>query len=195
MPCSSSAPVTLPVWAGSRPDERIVYEGAVAILSIRKEMARIATGETAMMPLERAGRARRVSTKGGMCQLDLGVEDVLGGLDGLRTDVRGQLHRELRPLDRHDDGGRIGCLARGERLGSAGRLGLAVSQRLERLAEHVAEAGAGLRCRLGGIDAPDVPLRPGGQEGWVDGNRHQRRRSRVRENICLADCIAVTFAS
>src|ERR1044071_2438565 len=159
MPCSSSADVTLPVCAGSRPDDRIVYDGAVAIFSIRKALARIATADTAMMPLERAGRARKVSTKGGMSQLDLGVEDVLGGLDGLRTDLRGQLHRELRPLDRHDDGGRVGRLAGGERLRGAGRLGLGVGERLERLSEHVAEAGAGLRRGLGAVDAADAPLR------------------------------------
>src|SRR3954451_12910729 len=151
MPCSSSAAVTLLVCAGSRPDDRSVYEGAVATLSIRKAMARIATAETAMMPLERAGRARKVSTNGGMSQLHLGVEDVLGGLDGLRTDLRGQLHRELRPLDRHDDGGRVGGLAGGERLGGVRRLRLAVGQRLQRLAEQVAEARAGLRRRLSGV--------------------------------------------
>src|SRR3954447_3057228 len=128
MPCESSAAVTLPVWAGSRPDESIVYEGAVATFSITKAIARIATADTAMMPLERAGRARKVSTNGGMSQLHLGVEDVLGGLDGLRTDLRGQLHRELRPLDRHHDGGRVRGLAGGERLRSVGRLGLAVRQ-------------------------------------------------------------------
>src|SRR3954469_22254142 len=159
MPCSSSAAVTLLVCAGSRPDDRSVYEGAVATLSIRKEIARIATAETAMMPLERAGRARKVSTNGGMSQLHLGVEDVLGGLDGLRTDLRGQLHRELRPLDRHHDGGRVGRLAGGERLSGAGCLGLGVGQALDRLAEHVAEAGAGLRCGLGAVDGADVPLR------------------------------------
>src|ERR1044072_1237814 len=136
MPCSSSAEVTLPICAGSRPDDRIVYDGAVAIFSIRKAMARIATADTAMMPLERAGRARKVSTNGGMSQLDLGVEDVLGGLDGLRTDLRSELHGELRPLDRHHDGGRIGRLAGGERLGGTRRLGLAVSQRLQGFAEH-----------------------------------------------------------
>src|ERR1051325_9523117 len=147
MPCSSSVAVTLPVCAGSRPDDRIVYDGAVAIFSITKAIAMIATADTAMMPLERAGRARKVSTKGGMSQLHLGVEDVLAGLDGLRAHLRGQLHRELGALDRHHDGGRVGCLPGGERLGRVRRLGLAVGQALERLAEHVAEAGAGLRCR------------------------------------------------
>src|SRR5262245_56550362 len=143
MPCSSRADVTLPVCAGSRPDERIVYDGAVATFSIRKAMARIATADTAMMPLERAGRARKVSTNGGMSQLHLGVEDVLGGLDGLRTDLRRELHRELRPLDRHHDGGRIGRLARGESLRGNRSLGLAVRQRLQRIAEHVTDTDTG----------------------------------------------------
>src|SRR3954454_22202398 len=195
MPCSSSAAVTLPVFAGSRPDDRIVYDGAVATFSITKAMAMIATVDTAMMPLERAGRARKVSTKGGMSQLHLGVEDVLGGLDGLRADLRGQLHRELCPLDRHHDGGRIGCLAGGERLRGTRSLGLAVSQRLQGLAEHVAKTGTGLRRCLCGIDRSDAPFRPAYSDGGINGKRHQRRRSSVRENICLADCIAVTFAS
>src|ERR1044072_8227226 len=128
MPCSSSAEVTLPVCAGSRPADRIRHAGAGPILSSTKAMASIATEDTAMMPLERAGRARKVSTNGGMGQLHLGVEDVLGGLDGLRTDLRSELHGELRPLDRHHDGGRIGRLAGGERLRGAGRLVLAVGQ-------------------------------------------------------------------
>ena len=46
--------------------------------------------------------------------LDLGLEDGLGGLDGLGADLAGHLHRELRALDGHDDRGRVGGLARGQ---------------------------------------------------------------------------------
>ena len=55
-----------PVLAGSRPEVSIVYDGAPAIRSMRNAIARMATAETAMIALERVGRARKVSTKGGM---------------------------------------------------------------------------------------------------------------------------------
>src|SRR3954468_23912893 len=57
-------------------------------------------------------------------QLDLGVEDVLVGLDGLVADLRRELHRELRALDLHDDLGGIAGRAARERLGGGGGLGV-----------------------------------------------------------------------
>src|SRR3954470_4883268 len=114
-------------------------------------IARIATAETMMMALERVGRASRDWTKGGIqAGSDLSVEEVLGGLDGLGADLRGELHRELGALDGHDDGGGVGRLAGGQ--GARGRSGLllVVGHGADRLAEHVAEA---VSRRGGAIDA------------------------------------------
>ena len=66
MPCSSSAAVILPVWAGSRPDAIIEYVGAVATLSMMNAIARMATKETPRIALVLAGRARRFWMKGGI---------------------------------------------------------------------------------------------------------------------------------
>src|SRR3954454_15528951 len=87
-----------------------------------------------------------------MGQLDLRVEDVLVGLDGLVADLRGQLHRELRALDLHDDLGRVAGRAAGERLSGAGGLRLGVLEARDRVREHAAEAAAarGLRGRVDG---------------------------------------------
>src|SRR3954463_7152522 len=63
---------------------------------------------------------------GAMGQIDLGVEDVLVGLDGLVAYLRGELHRELRALDLHHVLGGVAGRAGGERLGRAGGLGLRV---------------------------------------------------------------------
>src|SRR3954453_19148421 len=105
-------------------------------------IARIATAETTMMAFERVGRPSRDWTKGGIqAGSDLGVEEVLGGLDGLGADLRGELHGELGALDGHDDGGRIACLTGGQRLRGARGVGLGLSQRRDRVAEHLAEAG------------------------------------------------------
>src|ERR671923_1040446 len=43
--------------------------------------------------------------------LDLRVEDVLEGLDALRADLGGELHREAGALDRHDGLRRVGRAA------------------------------------------------------------------------------------
>src|SRR3954447_14417759 len=150
MPCASSAAVTLPVCAGSRPVESSWYEGAPAILRSRNAMPSTATVETARIPLVRAGRARIDWMKEGIgSQLDLGVEDVLGGLDGLRADLRGQLHGELGALDGHDDRCRVGGLARRELLRRGGGAVLALGQALDRRAEQVAEAATGRLDRVG----------------------------------------------
>src|SRR3954463_16732196 len=163
-------------------------------------IARIATAETTMMAFERVGRPSRDWTKGGIQEgSDLSVEEVLGGLDGLGADLRGELHGELGALDGHDDGGGVGRLAGGQGARGRGGLLLVVGHGADRLAEHVAEAVArrgGAIDRAGAADrahAADLPLGAADREGGID--RHQRRRSRVLENICLADCSAVTFAS
>src|SRR5690242_1952451 len=52
--------------------------------------------------------------------LDLRVEDVLHGLDALGADLRGELHRELRALDRHHGLRRVRRLAGRELLRRGG---------------------------------------------------------------------------
>src|SRR3954451_7535506 len=127
--------------------------------------------------------------------LDLCVEDVLFGLDGLRADLRGQLHRESCALDGHDDrrgvAGGAGC----ERLRRACRLGLLVREPLDRLGERAAEVRAALLLAGRGRGRLDLPLGAAREEAGIDRERHQRRRSSVLVNICLAACRAVTFAS
>src|SRR3954452_9814491 len=137
-------------------------------------------------------------------QLDLGVEDVGVGLDGLVADLRGKLHREACALDRHHDRARVGRLAGGERLRGVRGLGLEAVERLDRVLERTAEAVralGGLRAVLDAADAADAADAPlGAGRGQVvhadrrDG-RQQRRRASVGENRVLADCMAVTFAS
>src|SRR3954453_21493183 len=134
-------------------------------------------------------------------QLDLGVEDVGVGLDGLVADLRGKLHREACGLDRHTDRARVGRLAGGGRLLCVRGLALEAVERLDRVLERTAEAVralGGLRAFLDAADAADAPLGAGrGQVVPADrrDGRHQRRRSSVFENRVLADCMAVTFAS
>src|SRR3954453_580383 len=142
MPAWSRAAVALPVWDGSMPVATGEYDGALATFSSRKATPRTATAETAAMPLLRAGRRRKLWTKDGMSQwaLDLCVEDVLGGLDRLGADLARHLHGQLGALDGHDDRGRVAGLAGGELVGGGGRLVLGRGQRLQRLAEHRAEA-------------------------------------------------------
>src|SRR3954465_2927864 len=91
-----------------------------------------------------------------MAQLDLGVEDVGVGLDGLGADLRGELHREARALDRHHDRARVARLSRGERLRGVGRLGLETLERLDRVLEHAAEAVRPLRGLGAVLDAADA---------------------------------------
>src|SRR3954454_16613471 len=118
-------------------------------------IARIATAETTMMALERVGRPSSDWTKGGIQEgSDLGVEEVLGGLDGLGADLRGELHGELGALDGHDDGGRVGRLAGGQGARGRSSLLLVVGHGADRLAEHVAKAVA---RRGGAIDAAGRP--------------------------------------
>src|SRR4051794_30931270 len=131
--------------------------------------------------------------------LDLRVEDVLKGLDALRADLRGELHRELRALDGHDGLRRIRRLAGRELLRGGGGVLLERVELADLVGEHAAEAGAGRRggrTGAGAVDRPDradLPVRATDGEGGID--RHQRRRSRVLVNICLVVCMAVTFAS
>src|SRR5215217_3011853 len=142
MPCSSSADVTLPVSAGSSDATSIVYDGAEASRSMKKRTNTTASAPMPSTSLERVGICMMVWANVGIWASDLGVEDVLGGFDQLGADLRRELHRELRTLDGHDDGGRILGRAGGERAGALGRFGLRLAERLERLAEHAAEAGA-----------------------------------------------------
>src|SRR3954454_18148417 len=195
MPAWSRAAVALPVWDGSMPVATGEYDGALATFSSRKATPRTATAETAAMPLLRAGRRRKLWTKDGISQwpLDLCVEDVLGGLDRLRTNLACHLHGQLGPLDGHDDRGRVAGLAGGECLRGGRRLVLRVRQRLQRLAEHGAEPAARRLRRRGGLDRADLPVGPGDGEGGVD--RGHLRRSSVLAIICLVDCMAVTLAS
>src|SRR4051794_13119568 len=130
--------------------------------------------------------------------LDLRVEDVLKGLDALRADLRGELHRELRALDRHDGLRRIRRLAGRELLRGGGGVLLERVELPDLPGEHPAEArararGRGLGAGAGAVDRPDLPVRAVDGHRGVD--RHQRRRSRVLVNICLVVCMAVTFAS
>src|SRR5919202_6776144 len=91
--------------------------------------------------------------------LDLRVEDVLEGLDALRADLRGELHRELRALDRHDGLGRIGRLAGRELLRRGRGVLLQRVELADLLGEHPAEAGAGGRGGGAGARAVDRPDR------------------------------------
>src|SRR3954469_271913 len=137
--------------------------------------------------------------------LDLCVEDVRVGLDGLRANLRGELHGEAGALHRHDDLRRIGGRAVDERLRCLCGLRLRVLERRDRVREHAAEALAGaLRARralLGRADTADAADRPlgagaDGRDAGVDReDRHQRSRSNVFENMDFAVCMAVTFAS
>ena len=122
--------------------------------------------------------------------LDLGVEDVLEGLGGLVADLGGELHRELRALDGHDDGRGVGGLARGEVLGGGGRLGL----RGRQIAEDLPEGRAAVLSLSRRLDRADLPLGTGDGEGRIDGGQ-QRRIARVFANICFEADIAVTLAS
>src|SRR5436309_383653 len=89
-----------------------------------------------------------------MSQLDLGVPDVLVGLDGLVADLRSELHRELGALDLHHDLRRVGGRPVDERLGRARRLRLRLVEARDRVREHVAEAAARRLGRLAdGADA------------------------------------------
>src|SRR5919197_5345946 len=72
--------------------------------------------------------------------LDLGVEDVLFGLDGLGADLRGELQLQARPLHLHDHRRRVRGRAGRERLRGVGGLRLAVGQTLDRLRQRAAEA-------------------------------------------------------
>src|SRR3954451_15745396 len=158
----------------------------------------MAKPETPRSALVLAGRAMMFWRKGGMeGYLDLGVEDVLGRLDGLGADLARELHGQLCPLDRHHDGRGIAGLAGGERLRRARGLVLRVLELPEQRAEARARAAGGApggRGLVDGADRADVPLRAADRHGRID-RSHQRRRSRVLVNICLVACMAVTLAS
>jgi hypothetical protein len=121
------------------------------------------------------------------------------GLDGLRPDLAGELHAQARLLDGHDDLGRVGGGAGGERLRALGGVGLKLLEGADLVGEHAAEAAA--TAAAGGradgdaaiAEAADGPLAATDEHGRVD--RHQRRMSSVLVNICLAVCMTVTLAS
>ena len=104
---------------------------------------------------------------------------------------------ELRALDGHHDRGRVGGLAGGERLDAWAAASFCVawpatameSPSIAAEARAGGVAGGRRTASTGAIchSAPDDG------EGRIDG--HQRRISRVLENICLAADIAVTLAS
>src|SRR3954453_14547383 len=131
-----------------------------------KAIARMATPETASRALVLAGREGRFWRKDGIWEgSDRCVEDFLGGLDGLGADLARELHGQLSPLDRHDDGRGIAGLAGGGGPRSARGLVLRGLQGLQGLPEHRAEAralGARGRPRGAGLvdaaDRADVPL-------------------------------------
>src|SRR3954451_14059016 len=147
--------------------------------------------------------ARRVrkgmGNRGQLRGLDLRVEDVLKGLDALRANLAGELHREARALDRHERRRRVRRLAGRELLRGGRGVLLHRVELTDLLGQRAAEAGArrgGGRTGAGAVDRPDradLPVRAVDGECGID--RHQRRRSRVLVNICLLVCMAVTFAS
>src|SRR5947199_5531157 len=103
-PLVSSADVILPVCAGSTPASTVVYAGAEAIFIMM--MPSRTTPITEPAAISRPFGVmfwRRVRTwairYAGSEGLDLGVEHVVVGLDGLGADLGGELHRELRALD------------------------------------------------------------------------------------------------
>src|SRR3954469_15142527 len=147
MPCASSAVVILPVWAGSSPVESSWYEGALIALRPSSAMTRIAAADTARMAFDRVGRCIRLETNDGMSDhSDLGAEDLLRGLDGLRAQGGRELHGQLGSLDRHDHRGGVVGLARGQLAGGLAGLVLRVLQRLQGAGQRAAEAAAGRRC-------------------------------------------------
>src|SRR5919202_528756 len=111
-----------------------------------------------------ASRVRKGMGNGSQLRgLDLRVEDVLEGLDALRADLRGELHRELRALDRHDGLRRIRRLAGRELLRGRGGVLLERVELPVRVGQHPAEAraagrggapGAGAVDRADGADLP-----------------------------------------
>src|SRR3954465_15691935 len=78
--------------------------------------------------------------------LDLGVEDVVDGLDGLGADLRGQLHGQPGLLDGHDDRGRVGRGPAGQRLAPGGGVVLQLAQLADLARQERAEAGAAGRA-------------------------------------------------
>src|SRR5437763_17156179 len=76
--------------------------------------------------------------------LDLCVEDVRFGLDGLGANLRGQLHCESCALHRHDHRRRVGCSTGRERAGRLGGLSLRALETLDGLGERAAEVLAAL---------------------------------------------------
>src|SRR4051794_38730953 len=142
-----------------------------------------------------------MGNRGQLRGLDLRVEDVLKGLDALRANLAGELHREARALDRHDRRRRVRRLAGRELLRRGGGVLLHALELADLVGERAAEAGArrgGGRAgacagAVDGADRADLPV--GAVHGECGIDRHQRRRSRVLVNICLLVCMAVTFAS
>src|SRR5689334_21223507 len=207
MPCASRAAVTLPVSEGARPAASVVYEGADASRSMKNITATMPSADRPTAIFERVGSLRKDWASVGMdgYRSDLRVEEVGGRLDDLVADLRGELHGELRPLDRHHHGGRVLGGAGGELLSAGGCVLLGGGERGDGSAEQAPEGragaagGAGRRARAvlrNGRWLLDQGVQPLGAADRVDGvDRHQRSSSRVLENICLAACIAVTFAS
>ena len=133
--------------------------------------------------------------------LDLDAEELVVGVDGLVSHLDGELHCERRLLDVCDHLAHVLGLARGQRLRLRGGRVLQVVQVGDLLGQEVPEPPSGCRgARPGGVDGADLELRSGPEridrlDGLKAWDLHQRRMSKVFENICLAAFIAVTFAS
>src|SRR5215218_5377806 len=96
---------------------------------MKNSTATMPSAATASAIFERVGSLRMVSAMVGIYGSDLCVEDVLGGLDELVANLRGELHREARSLDGHHDRRRVLRRAGRERLRAGGGLGLALGER------------------------------------------------------------------
>ena len=174
-----------------------MYDGAPAIRSMRNAIARMATAETAMIALERVGRARKVSTKGGMDY----------------TWVWKMSWAASTALVRICEASCMASWARSTAMTTAvGSDAWPVASAWAASAAsvwEVASESSDLPSRSPKptpVDWLPVSAAPGAlsirnsgpvteKAGSIGDRRHQRRRSRVRVNICLAACMAVTLAS
>src|SRR5919106_4373136 len=103
MPWLSSAAVICPVRAGSRPEAIVEYDGWDIIRNSRNATTSAPTVLAPSAIRWRVFMARNAV----MAQLDLGVEDVVYGLDDLGADLGGELHRQPRALDGEHRLGRV----------------------------------------------------------------------------------------
>ena len=134
--------------------------------------------------------------------LDLGVEDVVDGLDALGADLEAScIASRARSTAITTASGRWPCRRRATAR-RCGGLSCVFSSESSCCASiepkpsppDVAPApSTGVPAAAHAADAADAPLGAVSDDGGID--RHQRRMSSVFENIGLAVCIAVTFAS